>query len=525
MIELKKVGFDEMYWSFGSKFSVEHAYNALKEVVPEEDFIFAQYRLGPNYHSWLVDGDRWLPMSEANDIEQGIIMGIYADKVASIQSKIGACEQFSKLDCSKFTMVPFFEDHLFFRRDESSVSNYKIALVAWGYEVPPVRNNAHKIQGRLFVDSRVGVSVAFVRGGKKLPSEPFAIENPYGPSIDFTTNEDGIFSLGLILPGKLYDIRHVATGRIFRLTVENITKLYEFDVSQMADLEVALMCDEKPVANENVYVSYDEQIYKATTNVNGEAVISLSVVEGEECCVNAMGESRNVCITPPNTRVVISTKTIVEETHYTPIIKVVWDDGTPCSGRNIYVAYDKTYESYVSDDDGRVQLPAMIPNEFMKVVDRENPDVNEMYKLDVNQSEYIFVIERDAITTVKVCDKHQRSITRGQIVLTQGEKRECFSRAGTGEFSFNSKLFSDNMPIGVELQVEGRSFELCSFTYTSQETQYELVVRDRSMSWWNILLICLFIILLILGLQLALDFVLVQLGYEPLLFFNNKISL
>lgn len=514
MIELKKVGLDAIYWAFGNKFSVEHAYNALKEIIHENDFIFSVYRLGPNYHSWLIEGDGWQPLSKADDVEQGIVLGIYSEKTAQILAKISANAQFSKLDCSKFTTIPSVEDYLYFKPDPSAVGGYRIVLIAWGYEAPPVQGCSGKIEGKLFVDKRVGVQLSFIRGGKKLPSVPFVIEKPSGSDLDFTTDSNGIFNLGLMLPGKSYTVRYVPTGKTFPLTIENTPKVYEFDVSQQVELVVALLRDEKPAVGETIRISYDSQSYELVSNSAGVATTSVCHIEGAECRVEAMNECQSTCLTLPSTKIVISTTTPVEEVPYTPVIKVMWNDGTPCVDHNICVVVGKSTMQFKSDEIGLVQLSPIDSEGFMTIVDGDNSDVSQNYRIDINQKEYIFTLERETTITVKVCDSHNRSLTQGEVTLSQDGVQRVFSIEGNGEFTFGSSLFKENTPITVNLQSGNRLFEPGSFVYTPQEDQYNLIVRDNTMPWWQFMLYMMMVLLMVILLLLALDCILNLLGYS-----------
>lgn len=521
MAELKKVGMYDIFWAFDKRFSVEHAYDAIKELIPEEDFIFANYGQGPNYFTWIADGEGWAPLSSADETECGIIMGIYTETVARITAKMDKTDLFANLDYNKFVEVPSLDDCLFYKQDKDSPTGYRIQLAAWGHVLPPSKAGGN-ITGGLYVDERVRVSVAFVRAGERVPNTKFSFERPDGLSKDFITDNTGVFSLGLIIPGRSYKIRHCETSKIFTLDVANTHKIYEYDVTQFAELEVTLLRDDMPVAGENVSIRYGKEDYNRETNTEGKVVIKLPLIEGLKCDIDALGESRTTELSSPITRVEFSIVTPEPENvepAYTPIIKVVCDGGEGCPNHKIFVDYNKTYIPYTTDDYGQVQLPEMDGSGFMTIIDGDNPANNEKYKIDLNQTEYIFVIHQDRIIHVNVCDDYGNNLTAGHVTFTQNGIAKTFELDANGNFIFNATQFLENTPIDVDLSLEGRRFYPNNFTYTTTESQYQIVIKEYSTPWWIIFIKIIAIILLLLLLQMGLDWLLIELGYQSLIFF------
>ena len=518
MIELRKVGLYEMFWSFDKRFSVELAYKTIKALVPKNDFILADYYCGPNYFAWWADGDGWQPLSLADELEAGIILGIYTDKCASITSKMAASGLFASMDCHKFLEVPSVNDYLFFMRDASHPSGYQVKAVAWGFVIPPNKSGG-EVKGSLTMDDRVRVHVAFLTNGVRVPNTPFEFKKSDGTSIHFTTDEMGLFSLGLMTKGKSYSVRRSDTGEVFPLVIEPISKIYEFSSTQSADLEVALLRDNNPVVGEAISVLYDNKVYDVVTNEQGIGHIKLQYSEGATCVVRALDEQKSVEVTMPLTKVVISVDTPKAEPCKPQVLIIKDSNGEACGNYEVVVDHNSTRKMYLSDGDGCVQLPYMEPESFMTIIDGKNSSLCETYKINTEQNEYLFVVPADRDIVVNICDGRGRSVTGGCVTLSQNQSVESFVLVESGSFIFKSSHFAESEPINLALSLEDREFLPCGFYYTSDEDEYQVVLQERPTPWWKILLYVVGFIMLLVLLQMFLDFLLMELGYDTLMFF------
>jgi hypothetical protein len=403
-------------------------------------------------------------------------------------------------------------------RDASIPSGYRVKVVAWGFVIPPNKSGG-EVKGCLTTDDRVRVQVAFLTNGERVPNTPFEFKKADGTTINFTTDDAGLFSLGLMTKGKSYSIRRSDTGEVFSLVIEPISKTYEFSSTQYVDVEVTLLRDNNPVTGAAATLLYGTKLYDLVTNEHGVATTKLQYEDGSMCEVRALDEHRPVDVTMPLTRVVISVDAVKDEPIKPQVLVIKDSNGEFCGNYEVVIEYNASRKMYVSDADGYVHLPAMEPEEFITVIDGKNSSVCETYKINAEQTEYLFVVPADRDIIVNVCDDSGRSVRSGRVTLMQSESCKAFEIDENGNFMFKSSCFTENKPIDLALALDDREFIPCEFIYTSDENEYQVILQKRPIPWWKILLYIIGFVLMLALLQLFLDFILMKLGYDTLIYF------
>lgn len=162
-----------------------------------------------------------------------------------------------------------------------------------------------------------------------------------------------------------------------------------------------------------------------------------------------------------------------------------------------------TDTSYITDENGRVNLGRVVSGSPMTVTDGNDSRINRNYVLDYQQPEYVFMLPYapstgDGAYTLRVIEKDNRPAAGVTCILTQGDCSVMSILNDAGEIHFSTGDFVPDTPINVGLYSARRTFPKLNFTLEKDEYEYELKEVTGPYPWWKILLEILAVIAVVL---------------------------
>lgn len=271
-MEIKKVSLNEIYWTIKAWNVEQQANNRIKELLgPELASYFAKCNVGVGFYSWTTLSGRWASIEEATAQEMSAIESQWEAVQAQVREKLAASPEMAE----RILEIPN-KKYLYFSKDTDGTLN--ILVTGWGFRnfkrphITPItktqENKAHP------------VNVGFTHNGQQMPNRPFQVVAATKNN-DFTTNADGIYSMGNIDNGKSITVIDGPTQKTFTFVVDDRID-YLFDVTEHATLTVTATKEGRPVDGRNVTVTYNGNTYNLNL-VEGKATLPL-IYDGDKEC-------------------------------------------------------------------------------------------------------------------------------------------------------------------------------------------------------------------------------------------------
>lgn len=273
--------------------------------------------------------------------------------------------------------------------------------------------------------------------------------------------------------------------------------LFRFDFvtprAMRTPVEVCVMADGEPVAEEPVRIEYKDNIRNLLTDSTGTARTEFDTPEdGSREMVTAFvrEESASQVLTKDAVRFNFTFDTPPAEI-FDGSVLVVDADSTPVAGYPINIKVGDESADYMTDDRGRVPLYKLVGGELMRVTDGTDKTYYRDYTLNPRQPEYVFQLPfalapSEGDVTLRVIELNDVPSVGTTCVLCQGNTRLLAHLNERGEMYFDSGTFSMSEPVKVELFSSRRTFPPLQVQMSTNEKEYELREVDGPTPWWKI---------------------------------------
>ena len=283
-----------------------------------------------------------------------------------------------------------------------------------------------------------------------------------------------------------------------------ITFSFESPKPVNVDIEVVVVCDNQPVANKSVAISYGDQSINGTTDDYGRFSHHTTIIPDKSCYVIADGydaQQRILCSS-------ISNVFVFNKGSDAPYrLLILSRDGEVCSRYSVYMEHNEQNLLYKSDDNGVILLPRIEDGCEFVVTDASNCDNISMYRFSKQQQEYIFYVDdKPAAKDIKltILDYYQRPISCREVSLDQGTTGTAISinLDSEGSALFSEKTFTKYQDITANIVNGDREFNPIVFHTEDDEYEYVLQEEKPKLMWKTVLLqlAVLMALMLVLGL-------------------------
>lgn len=286
------------------------------------------------------------------------------------------------------------------------------------------------------------------------------------------------------------------------------------------DVEVSVFEDSHPIVGINVKIEYAGNKYSGITKNNGVLTQHLIIVEEETCKVfipdfasqsKLLNETQTKFLfekttTPsapepsPTPKSLQPSEPDVDPIDFSHHILIEGNNGFIGSKYPIYVKYNEITTSYISDENGIVQLPNMTDKESFSVQDGLHSDNTAKYQLDSNQLEYIFHVPyepKEESQDIKIMfrDYDGNPIKCDKVRFQQGDEDEyLITLDKDGNTYFSKDEFVHNELVTTTIMGRCRDYGAISFAIDDNEKEYLLQEKNVIFSWWKVLLQLLIIL-------------------------------
>lgn len=530
-----------------------------------DDNPFAKPSLGAGYYVWTDKRREWQCMTDAGDIEQGLVREAYLRVKEDVAGKLG-----SEVAARLFTIPD--DSYIYF---DDSGGDIKVLVTGWGFKYPARSNPKPDLSG---LKRRNGVSLAFIYDGERLASYEFGLQLPRQLK-RLVTDGEGYYRFADVKPGTSFSVKDIASGKEFIAEVAEGKSLYEFDVTRhstvtiiathdgaavigegvavacrgkvhdlltdstgrasvslpwhdgetvtatmrgqelsvvlsadgndirfafetpVADIEVSVVEDGKPVPGAAVKVAFAGNAHNGTTDSNGLFAMRLPVTGDELCTVTVAGyEPKAARLEAGRVNVFRFEKTNVPQS-FVPHVLVVDDDGRAVAGYPVSVEHDGITDDYVTDDAGIVVLPEMQVGGHIKVIDGRDAANSEDYVLEADRLEYILRVpseheeepRREVNVTFVGCDG--RPLRCDNVRFSQEGRDEIVAKPDDeGRTHFDEDAFAVGETLTATITAGGKGYAPVDFTLDEGEYDYLLQERDANSPWLSMLLQVLLIL-------------------------------
>lgn len=338
-MDIKQTSVKAIY-KLASEHDYTNLYNALKQKVPAEDFIFAEPKIGAGYYLWGVDDKDWTPFVNADEFERGEVIAERDRRFKAVRAALGA--DYAAI-AEKVLTTPG-DDFLYFCHDGGKI---RIILTGWGYKkpvTPPVGPGPEWYN----------VNISLIRDGEKLTNYPFFIRMEKGEARK-QTDANGVFSFQTQALGSAFTIIDDESGKELSRVIAKGDDgekriFFDIDVTEHVSVTVRMTKDGAPMANESVSVSYRGRTQDFVTDASGIVRLSLPYHKGEMCVVMAKGETKTQELIKPSIDFTFSYQTPPPEKSQVRI--KVTDRGVGKAGAACVVRYAGKDYNLVTDASG-----------------------------------------------------------------------------------------------------------------------------------------------------------------------------
>lgn len=285
------------------------------------------------------------------------------------------------------------------------------------------------------------------------------------------------------------------------------------------DILVTALFDSNVDPNKSVRINYDGQEYSGITNEKGHFTQHVQVRADEYCevsvegytsqnkklTVSAINEFRFEKTTPPPTPPVPN--------YSSPKLIVKRENGDVVPNHPITVENGNQSNSYVTDLNGKIDLPKIRVGESITVIDGDDSSHVVEYNIAEEQEEYIFIIPNEEVFPEKKLkfmfrNKDDKPISNNGITFHQEGYQDTQAVLDeNGEVYFSKDTFSVNKKITASINGWEDKYNPIPFEITEDEYEYLLQEKESTNSWNKILLQILVVLAAIALVTLAWPFI------------------
>lgn len=387
MAKVKEVSNNEIHWLLKDWNVKSQANMRIKQLLQSDSVYFAQVNVAGPYYTWNASDTEWFLLSSAIPLEGNVVR----EELERLRKRVRTTLSGRPDIAEKILTVPN-DDYVLYRIEEGG--NVSLLLTGWGFrnfnkpsggpiKIDPLSDKAHPVR------------ISFIIDGQCVPNREFAVITSQ-KNVPHVTDDNGQFSFGeKVNPGKGIDIMDIPTKKIFHLVVDETRQEYDFDVTESVKINVRVEENGKPTINEEIRIAYAGYNY-LLTNVNGKASKAVTFYMSEVCVVKVREEEKSAFLNIDGYNEFFfeftSQNENPEEKCFAPIICIKETSQKIFSDYPILVAYEGLTTEYISNEDGKVQLPEMISGKEIMITDGHDGNNVQAYILDAGQREYIFLI-------------------------------------------------------------------------------------------------------------------------------------
>lgn len=387
MAKIKEVSNNEIHWLLKDWNVKSQANMRIKQLLQSDSAYFAQVNVAGPYYTWNASDTEWLLLSSAIPLEGNVVR----EELKRLRKRVRTTLSGRPDIAEKILTVPN-DDYVLYRIEEGG--NVSLLLTGWGFrnfnkpsggpiKIDPLSDKAHPVR------------ISFIIDGQCVPNREFAVITSQ-KNVPHVTDDNGQFSFGeKVNPGKGIDIMDIPTKKIFHLVVDETRQEYDFDVTESVKINVRVEENGKPTINEEIRIAYAGFNY-LLTSVNGKASKAVPFYMSEACVVKVREEEKSAFLNIDGYNEFFfeftSQNENPEEKCFAPIICIKETSQKIFSDYPILVAYEGLTTEYISNEDGKVQLPEMISGKEIMITDGHDGNNVQAYILDAGQREYIFLI-------------------------------------------------------------------------------------------------------------------------------------
>ncbi len=350
--------------------SYDKAYTSFKQLLGEgEEQLFTPRLPGHEYLQWVLPGDGWCSLEEADPLMANWIRDELSKRKQRVMSHFGQ----NQLMAQRVLTVPD-DSYVYYKSDNEG--HLLIRLTAWGYRYPE-RIGKKIISGDLPPrEKRQEVAVRIVFDGYPVAAKPFIING-----FKRETNENGSLQLGALPLG--YRLEIDVDGNLYPFIVESGRDTFLIDLTQYTQLIVKVLLDENPCPDTPVTIEYSGITENVLTNADGCIIKRLVWYPSpNECRVSVLQKAQSRQIDREQVEILFQCKKTVINPPVPPILPAVpepcalvhvWTllDGHPCPDAIVSLEYDDKKEYLKTDKNGCISKEVTLNSSGECVVEWE----------------------------------------------------------------------------------------------------------------------------------------------------------
>lgn len=387
METLKKVKATDVYQI--AKVSYDALFSALKRLLPPEEMIFAESKKGYDQLFWVHPEGGWINYAEADESLQAQIEEAVAQHRERVRALLSSQPNLQVLVDTIFTTPG--NDFYYFRLSDSG--ELQLMLSGWGFRRPVARSIGHGTVHNTF-EKKQRVVISFSSQGKPVPHYEFVLHIPaLSRTLSKMTDDEGFFVLSdQAQIGSKYQLEDHLTEQVFDLVVEEGRERYDYDVTietnepqpEVKEPEPEpLIPDPEPLTPEPEPEPITPEPLIPEPEPEPEPIIPTPEPEPEP---------------EPEPTPEPENPEPITESPILPILHVVGTDEISAPDFPIEVQYEGQTWHFVTDQDGRVQLPEMKTGHQMQVTEAIDHATTSSYLLQPDTLEYVFRIPFSSYT-------------------------------------------------------------------------------------------------------------------------------
>ena len=387
METLKKVKATDVYQI--AKVSYDALFSALKRLLPPEEMIFAESKKGYDQLFWVHPEGGWINYAEADESLQAQIEEAVAQHRERVRALLSSQPNLQVLVDTIFTTPG--NDFYYFRLSDSG--ELQLMLSGWGFRRPVARSIGHGTVHNTF-EKKQRVVISFSSQGKPVPHYEFVLHIPaLSRTLSKMTDDEGLFVLtDQAQIGSKYQLEDHLTEQVFDLVVEEGRERYDYDVTietnepqpEVKEPEPEpLIPDPEPLTPEPEPEPITPEPLIPEPEPEPEPIIPTPEPEPEP---------------EPEPTPEPENPEPITESPILPILHVVGTDEISAPDFPIEVQYEGQAWHFVTDQDGRIQLPEMKTGHQMQVTEAIDHATTSSYLLQPDTLEYVFRIPFSSYT-------------------------------------------------------------------------------------------------------------------------------
>ncbi len=389
METLKKVKATDVYQI--AKVSYDALFSALKRLLPPEEMIFAESKKGYDQLFWVHPEGGWINYAEADESLQAQIEEAVAQHRERVRALLSSQPNLQVLVDTIFTTPG--NDFYYFRL--SDTGELQLMLSGWGFRRPVARSIGHGTVHNTF-EKKQRVVISFSSQGKPVPHYEFVLHIPaLSRTLSKMTDDEGFFILSdQAQIGSKYQLEDHLTEQVFDLVVEEGRERYDYDVTIETEEPQPEVTEPEP---EPIIPEPEPLIPEPEPEPEPEPIAPEPLIPEPE--------PEPIIPTPepepepePEPTPEPENPEPLTESPILPILHVIDTDEQSAPDFPIEVQYEGQAWQFVTDQDGRVQLPEMKTGHQMQVTEAIDHATTSSYLLQPDTLEYVFRIPFSSYT-------------------------------------------------------------------------------------------------------------------------------